>query len=178
MDDILLYTEEKMEMALNSLGSMHDDEIRARQQLEEIKLILKDSKAQLRKYSLPLIPEYYYTELGEANSAIKEIVKELDRKPITIDILNTRVDTARDLALKLFSKTRELTKNAKFAEKTIVYGNRYRSSDSEVSNSLDISEQLFFRGEYKKSFEIAINSLNRIEPGIYNKIINLYSTKE
>ena len=174
----LSHTEEKMEFALNSLGSMHDDEVRARQQLEEIKLILKDSKTQIRKYNLPLIPDYYYTELGEANAAIKEIIKELDKKPITIDVLNTRVDTARDLALKLYSKTKELTKNAKFAEKTIVYGNRYRSSDSEISNSLELSEQFFFRGEYKKSFEIAINSLNRIEPGIYNKIINLYSTKD
>lgn len=171
----LSHTEEKLELSLNSLGSMHDDELRARQQLEEIKIILKDSKEYIREYNLPVVPDYYYTELNEANVAIKEIIKELDKKPITIDILNTRVDTARDLVLKLYTKTKKLMKNAMFAEKAIVYGNRYRSSDKEVCDNLNISERLFFRGQYKDSFELTINTLNRIEPGIYNKIIDLYS---
>lgn len=174
----LSHTEEKLEISLNSLGSMHDDELRARQQLEEIKIILKDSKTYIREYNLPIIPDYYYTELNEANVAIKEIIKELDKKPITIDVLNTRVDTARDLVLKLYTKTKNLMKNAMFAEKAIVYGNRYRSSDKDVCDNLNMSEKLFFRGQYKESFELTINTLNRIEPGIYNKIIDLYSDKK
>lgn len=174
----LSYTEEKLDNLLNVIGSMHDDEVRARQQLEEIKLVLKDSKLQMRDYKLPVIPDYYYVELNEANVAIKEIVRELDKKPITIEVLNTRVDTARDLVLKLYTKTKELMKNAMFAEKAIVYGNRYRSSNSELNNHLSISEKLFYKGEYKKSFELTVNVLNKIEPGIYNKILNLYSSKE
>lgn len=69
-------------------------------------------------------------------------------------------------------------KNAMFAEKAIVYGNRYRSSIDGLNKDLSISEQLFYRGEYKKSFELTVNVLNKIEPGIYNKILNLYSSKE
>lgn len=174
----LSHTEEKLDGLLGVIGSMHDDELRARQQLEEIKLVLKDSKQQMRDYKLPVIPDYYYVELNEANTAIKEIVKELDKKPITIEVLNTRVDTARDLVLKLYTKTKEMMKNAMFAEKAIVYGNRYRSSNSELNNNLNISEKLFLKGEYKKSFELTVNLLNKIEPGIYNKILNLYSSKE
>ena len=174
----LSHTEEKLDSLLNVIGGMHDDEVRARQQLEEIKLVLKDAKSSMRDYKLPVIPDYYYIELNEANNAIREIVKELDKKPITIDVLNTRVDTARDLVLKLYTKTKNLMKNAMFAEKAIVYGNRYRSSNSEVSNNLNISEKLFYKGEYKESFELTVNTLNKIEPGIYNKILNLYSTKE
>ena len=174
----LSYVEEKLDNLLNVIGSMHDDEVRARQQLEEIKLVLKDSKLQMRDYKLPVIPEYYYVELNEANVAIREIVKELNKKPITIEVLNTRVDTARDLVLKLYTKTKDLMKNARFAEKAIVYGNRYRSSDSDLNNHLNISEKLFYKGEYKKSFELTVNVLNKIEPGIYNKILNLYSSKE
>ena len=132
----------------------------------------------MRDYKLPVIPDYYYVELNEANVAIREIVKELDKKPITIEVLNTRVDTARDLVLKLYTKTKELMKNAMFAEKAIVYGNRYRSSNNELNNHLSISEKLFYKGEYKKSFELTVNVLNKIEPGIYNKILNLYSSKE
>lgn len=174
----LSHTEEKLDGLLGIIGDMHDDEVRARQQLEEIKLVLKDAKLGMRDYKLPVIPDYYYVELNEANNAIREIVKELDKKPITIDVLNTRVDTARDLVLKLYTKTKNLMKNAMFAEKAIVYGNRYRSSNPELSNNLNTSERLFYKGNYKESFELTINLLNKIEPGIYNKIQNLYNIKE
>jgi len=174
----LSHTEEDLTSTLNVLGSMHDDEVRARQQLEEIKSVLKESKLLLREYKLPVIPEVYYMELNEATTAIKEIVKELEKKPITIEVLNTRVDTARDLVLKLYNKTRDMLKNALFAEKSIVYGNRYRSTYEDVNKNLNTSEKLFQTGEYKKSFELTINVLNKIEPGIYNKILNLYSSKE
>ena len=153
---------------------MRDDELRAREQLEEIKSILKEAKSYIRDCNLPTIPKSYYTELSEASAAIKEIIKELDKKPITIKILNTRVDTARDLVLKLYTKTKELMKNARFAEMAIVYGNRYRSSFEGIDKNLTYSEVLFFKGEYKKSLELTINVLNRIEPGIYDKLSKLY----
>jgi len=178
LSNSLAHTEEKLNQTLNIIGSMHDDEVRARQQLEEIKNVLKDSKLLLREYKLPVIPDVYYVELNEATTAIKEIIKELDKKPITIEVLNTRVDTARDLVLKLYTKTRDMLKNAMFAEKSIVYGNRYRSTYEDVNRSLSMSEQLFYKGEYKKSFELTINVLNKLEPGIYNKIISLYKSKE
>lgn len=174
----LSHTEEKLDQTLNVIGSMHDDEVRARQQLEEIKLVLKEAKREIRDYRLPVVPDFYYVELKEANNAIKEIIKELEKKPITIEVLNTRVDTARDLVLKLYTKTKNMVKNAMFAEKAIIYGNRYRSSYEGLNNQLNSSEKLFYKGEYKDSFELTINALNKIEPGIYNKILNLYSSKE
>ena len=61
---------------------MRDDEVRARQQLEEIKVILKDSKLKMREYNLPVIPQSYYIELSEASSAIREIVKELQKRGV------------------------------------------------------------------------------------------------
>lgn len=169
--------EESVETVLNSIGSMKEDEVRARQQLEEIKLILKEAKLKMKDYDLPMIPQTYYVELNEAQSAIKEIMRELERKPITIEVLNTRVDTARDLVLKLFGTTKELLKTAMFAEMAIVYGNRYRSRSEDLDKYLRYSEQLFYSGEYQKSLEITINSLNKIENGIYDKLLNFYATK-
>ncbi len=167
--------EDKLDNSLDAIGSMRDDELRARQQLDEIKVILKDSKLQMRKYNLPYIPQSYYVELKEAMSAIREIVRELDKKPITISVLNTRVDTARDLVLKLYTKTKELIRMATFAETALVYSNRYRSSYEGLSNKLNLSEQLFLKGEYQKSLELTISLLNKIEPGVYDKLMYLYS---
>lgn len=168
--------EQSLDSVLDSLGNMQDDEQRARQQLEEIKTILKESKNKIKEYNLPVIPNNYFVELNEAQVAIKEIIKELDKKPITIEVLNTRVDTARDLVLKLYKTTKEMTKTAMFAELAIVYGNRYRSEEDELDKYLTYSEKLFYKGEYQKSLEISINSLNRVEKGIYDKLLSLYSS--
>ena len=64
-----------------------------------------------------------------------------------------------------------------FAEMAIVYGNRYRSNTEELDKNLTYSESLFYKGEYKKSLEISINALNRIENGIYNKLLKLYENE-
>ena len=171
-------TESKLDNSLNVLGNMHDDEMRARQQLTEVRDLLKEAQNQIRTYNLPVIPNQYYVELREAKEAMGEIVKELEKKPITIDVLNTRVDTARDLALKLSGKTKEMMQMAKFAEMAIVYGNRYRSKEKDLDRNLNYSESLFYKGEYKKSLELTINSLNKIEPGIYEKLLNLSDKKQ
>ena len=173
----LLNLEENIEITLNKIGSIHDDEQRAREQLEEMKIILKKAKLEIRNYNLPVIPKKYYVELNEAQQAIKEIIVELEKKPIDIETLNTRVDTARDLVFKLFGQTKEMMKTAMFAEMAIIYGNRYRSEYEELDKNLTYSESLFFKGEYKKSLEISINALNRIDNTIYDKLLKLYENK-
>ena len=168
--------ESHLDLSMDSIGNMKEDEGRAREQLDEIMAILKESSDKMREINLPVTPKSYYVERDEASSAVKEIVRELEKKPITITILNTRVDTARDLALKLLAKTKELIRNANFAEFAIVYGNRYRTSVDGLDKNLTYAEVLFNKGEYKKSLELAINCLNRIEPGIYEKLISLYTS--
>lgn len=174
----LALIEDRLDNSLDAIGSMKEDEVRARQQLEEVKGILKESKRKIREYNLPIIPQSYFVELNEAQAAIKEIVRELDKKPITISVLNTRVDTARDLVLKLFGTTKEMMKTAMFAEMAIVYGNRYRSSVEDLDKYLTHSEILFYKGEYQKSLELSINTLNHVEPGIYDKLLSFYGNKE
>lgn len=166
---------DKLDNTLETLGNIKEDEIRARQQLEEIKNILSDAKAKIKEFNFPILPQYYYVQLTEASDAIKEIVKELEKKPLSIITLNTRVDTARDLVLKLYSCSKDLLKTAKFAEMAIVYGNRYRFITKEIDNNLSYSEELFYNGEYKKSLEFTINCLNKVEPDIFDKISMNYN---
>lgn len=167
-------TEDKLESAIKSLGSLKEDEVRAREQLTEIRTILKDSKDIIRSYNIPVIPKKYYTELNEAKESIKNIISELEKKPIVINDLNTRVDTSRDLVLKLYSLSSELNKAVKMAEMTIVYGNRYRSSNKEVEAGLVKAEILFKKGEYKKSLETSIDAISTVEPNIHKKLIGAF----
>ena len=166
--------EENLNMCLKSLGSMHDDEMRAREQLNEITELLKKCRRTIRKNPLPIISNNYFVELNEANDAIYEIQKELDKTPITIKTLNIRVDTARDLSLKLYGTTNEMVKTAKLSEMTIMYGNRYKPVNKEIEKGLDLASQLFFKGNYTRALETAINAINIIEPDIHRKMLSLY----
>lgn len=170
----LLTTEEKLSATLRNLGSLKDDELRAREQLDEIKEILFQSKEKTKVIKLPLIPKNYYVELSEATEAIGEMVRELDKRPISIKILNTRVDTARDLVLKVYNTINETTKTAKMAEMAIVYGNRYRVVNKDVDFGLIKAENAFFKGNYKNSLEQAISAINIVEPGIHKKLLEEY----
>jgi len=166
--------EEKLDEYIESIGNMQEDEKRAREQLEDMKDLLEVSKLKIREYKLPLVPDLYFIELKEAVEAIREVNKELDRKPINIDILNTRVDTARDLIFKLHNTSNELIKTARLAEIAIIYANRYRVKKQYIDDGLNKAEILFNKGEYKKSLELTLNTIDIIEPGIYKKILNFY----
>lgn len=168
--------EEDLDQALKSLGNMYDDEIRAREQLEEIESFLKQSKEKMRSYKLPIITNNYFVQLSEANEAIEEVIKELERKPIVIKTLNTRVDTARDLVLKLYNTTNEMIKTAQLAEMAIVFGNRYRNVYNEVDSGLNEAETLFFKGEYKSALDVSIKAVSLVDENIYRKLLAVYDS--
>lgn len=176
--DILMIKVSKLEETLNydlkTIGSMKDDELRAKEQLNNIKNLLKKAKMRIRLYNIPVIPDHYFVELQDASDAIKEIQKELNKKPINIDTLNIRVDTARDLVFKVFNTTNDLLKTIVMLEETIVYGNRYRPVNKQVNEGLIRAEKLFYEGDYKKALEITMDAIDYVEPGIHQKIIQAY----
>lgn len=155
--------QDDLDYQLRSITSMKDDEYRAKEQLATIQDLLKKSRYKLKDYKLPVIPSSYYVELKEAQDAIREIAKELDKKPIVIKILNIRVDTARDLVFKIYNKTNDMIKASMMSEDMIIYGNRYRSSYPEVEQELEKATALFFKGQYDKSLEISKNAIDGIE---------------
>lgn len=160
-----------LDKSLKSLGNMYDDEVRAREQLDEIQMFLKQCKTKMRSYKLPIITDNYFVQLSEANEAILEVIKELEKKPIAISVLNTRVDTARDLVLKLYNTTNDMIRTAQCAEIAIVYGNRYRVYN-EVDAGLNEARSKFYLGDYKKALDIAIKSISIIDSDISNKLFN------
>lgn len=163
--------EDTMDNILRLINGYKEDENRAYDQLDDIRGLLANSKEKITSFKLPIIPKNYYVELSEATEAINEMIKELESKPIKIEVLNTRVDTARDLTLKLYKTTNETVKTASMSEHAIVYGNRYRSTNPRVNQGLKKAENLFFKGLFKASLEDAINALNIVEPGIHERLL-------
>lgn len=169
----LVKEEDKLELTLRNLSSLKEDEIRAREQLDEIRDIFKKCENALLSYKLPVIPKEYYTETLEASDALDNMINELNKKPISIKVLNIRVDTARDLVLKLYKTTTDYIKAARLSENTIVYGNRFRSENIKVDAGLAKAEKEFYKGNYKNSLELAINAVSEADPDIHSKILKV-----
>ena len=159
--------QDDLDFQLRSITSMKDDEYRAKEQLETIQDLLKKAKNKLKDYKLPVIPSSYYVELNEAQDAIREIVKELDKKPIVIKILNIRVDTARDLVFKIYNKTNDMIKSSQMSEKMIIYANRFRSTYPKIEQELDKAITLFYKGQYEHSLKISTDAVKMIENNNY-----------
>ncbi len=173
----LAKVEDDLDASLKSLGNMYEDEVRAREQLDDIQELLNQSKVRIRGYKLPIIGNEYFVQLTEANDAILEIIKELGKKPISISILNTRVDTARDLVLKLYNTTNEMIKTARLVEDAIIYGNRFRKDNEEIDKGLSKAEMLFYKGNYKKALEVSFDTLDTYDPGIKVRLMHSYEEK-
>ena len=92
---------------------------------------------------------------------------------IVIKTLNTRVDTARDLVLKLYHTTTEMVRTAELAERLIVYVNRYREN-VEVNKALEEAEKSFYKGNYKESLDLSIKATSIINEEIYRKLMVVY----
>lgn len=164
--------EDDLEYRLRSITSMQDDEFRAKEQLQSIEKLLKQAKMRLKDFKFPFIPDSYFVELKEAGAAIREIIRELDKKPIVIKILNIRVDTARDLVFKIYNKTNDMIEMASYAENAIIYGNRYRSNYPAIDEALNKAEKMFQKGMYKESFTTSIGAIEKIDFNVRNRFSN------
>ena len=169
LNNRLTRLQDDLDYRLKSITSMKDDEYRAKEQLSMIEQLLLQAKAKLKDYKIPVIPNSYFIELKEAGEAIREIIKELDKKPIVIKILNIRVDTARDLVFKIYNKTNDIVKSVILCEKLIVYGNRYRTNYSKIDEALNESTELFRKGKYKQSMDLSLKAISEVDHNVFSR---------
>ena len=169
LNNRLTRLQDDLDYRLKSITSMKDDEYRAKEQLNMIEQLLLQAKAKLKDYKIPVIPNSYFIELKEAGEAIREIIKELDKKPIVIKILNIRVDTARDLVFKIYNKTNDIVKSVILCEELIKYGNRYRSNHPKIDEALNESTELFRKGKYKQSMDLSLKAISEVDNTVYSR---------
>ena len=169
LNNRLTRLQDDLDFHLKSITSMKDDESRAKEQLEMIQNLLVGSKNKLKDYKIPVIPNSYFIELEEAGEAIREIIKELGKKPIVIKVLNVRVDTARDLVFKIYNKTNDIVKSVITCENLITYGNRYRTTYKEIDEALNEAEDLFRKGKYKQSIDTSVKAISMVDNNFLNK---------
>lgn len=147
------------------------DEDRAKKQLLKLQVIMNQMQVKIRKYKLPSISEQYEEDMNRANSYIHSLEGLISETPLNVQLLNSTLKEAIDFIYKLYNNVNNVVATVAMVENTIVFGNRYRSTYSDIDSELTRSELCFRNGEYTQALSIAIGTIEKIHPGNYENMI-------
>lgn len=153
------------------LESACSDEIRAQKQLLKLQLILNEIHVKMNKKRLPSVSLTYSDDVHKAEMMVADIRHLLDSSPLDINDLNVKIKESIDFIYTLYNSVNNLVGMATMVENTIVFGNRYRSSNPEIDSELTRAELCFRNGQYTKALKIAISAIEKIHPGSYEKLL-------
>lgn len=147
------------------------DESRALKQLIKLELILNEVRLNTSIRNLPAISESFNQDLERGEQKITDVQNVLESQTLDIDKLNGTLQDAIDFIYKLYSNASNLTGVAVMVENAIVFGNRFRSSYPALDSDLTKAEMCFQNGEYTRALKIAMQAIETLHPGIYEKLI-------
>lgn len=147
------------------------DESRAKKQLVKLQLILNEVRLNAATKSLPSVSTQFDEDIVEGQRLIARVKNILDHSPLDIQTLNADLQTTIDFVYKLYNNSNNLMGIAVMVENAIVFGNRFRSSYPEMDTELTKAELCFQNGEYTKALKIAIQAIENMHPGIYEKLV-------
>lgn len=139
--------------------------------LENINNVLLEIKSEIKNEHLPLVNDSYRDYIADSYNKVEEIKRFKTHKPVVLNELCAKVEGARDVIYKLYDNVHNMIVTAGMVEDAIVYANRYRSMFLEVNTELTKAEVLFRNGEYRNALQVAVDILERLEPGKYEELI-------
>jgi septation ring formation regulator len=155
------------------LQMLRKDELAAREKLNEMKKKLSEAMRLVKKSRLPGLPEAYKLQLDEAKDCLMRVAMRLEEKPLNMEAVNQTLDEATVLVQRVYDFTVEMLEQAELVEKVIQYGNRYRSRYRSVGEGLEEAELLFRSFEYELALEQAVATIEKVEPGAFQRIQQL-----
>ena len=94
-----------------------------------------------------------------------------------MQLIQRGITMKKIVSFKVYNTSNTLIKTCILSENVLVYENRYRSKKPFIDDNLVSAESLFLKGEYKKSLDLTLSTIDTIEPGIQKKLLELYDKK-
>jgi len=167
----------ELDYSLNKLkknvDTIKEDELYINAQYKQLKYMHHRSKRKVSQLPMELLPDDYLQKNDEAVTALQNIEASLENEVLDVKQLTELIETAQHLSIRFYKDTNMLLKAASFAEKAIIYSNRYRF-DKNVQRHLAKAEYLYRQGEYTEALDISLLTLEAIEPGIYDTLLQAY----
>lgn len=147
------------------------DESRAKKQLVKLQLILNEVRLNAATRNLPSVSSQFDEDIKQAEDMISRVQVGLSHSPLDVPTLNSDLQDAIDFVYKLYNNANNLIGVAVMVENAIVFGNRFRSTYPSMNTDLTRAELCFQNGEYTRALKIAIQAIENLHPGTYEKLI-------
>ena len=146
------------------LNQANADELRAKNQLMKLYLIINDVHVRIHKRSLPYLSDKYEADLSVAQNYTRHIASLLEDEVIDVDVLNATVAEGIDYTYKLHNNVNNLVGAVDMCENAIVYANKFRAYVPDIDAELTRAELSFQNGEYTQALSTVINAIDRYRP--------------
>jgi septation ring formation regulator len=160
------------------LQNLRKDELTTREKISDLKKTVAEASRMISKSNVPGLPADYDDLLNEVHRKIEQVNASLTEKPLNMKFIQETLLEASDTVDHFFNKTQELIENVLLAEKSIQYGNRYRSKYDSVREGLQVAEEAFRQYDYRKALEEAATTIEKVEPGALKRIEKMINFDE
>ncbi|MGI6512401.1 MAG: septation ring formation regulator EzrA [Catenisphaera adipataccumulans] len=169
-EDTQGFRQQIQEMKQRLVGASSDEE-RAKKQLVKLELILNEVRLNAATHQLPNVSSQFEKDIKQGERLIQRVQVVLSHSPLDVKSLNADLQDAIDFVYKLYNNAKNLIGVAVMVENAIVFGNRFRSSYPSMDSDLTRAELCFQNGEYTRALKIAIQAIENVHPGVYEKLI-------
>ena len=148
------------------------DEIRAKNQLLKLYLIINDVQVRIKKRAVDSISDSYQEDLEQSYRYTNQIQNLLEEDVIEVKTLNATVSEAIDYIYKLHNNVNNLVGVVDMCENALVYANKFRAFVPDIDAELTRAELSFNNGQYTQALTTIINSIDRYRPNVaYEEMI-------
>ena len=156
----------EIESFMAYLESLKRESEIAYQKIYEYFALLKNAENDLRQINNEFIYNKYKPTIDHLFDLISQVNDLLKVTPIDVEKVNANIEQIHNEGDSLLGANGEISQEAKMrilAENAIVYANRSRNKLSDVDDLIKQSEQLFIKGKFEDSYQVATSVLKRIQ---------------
>ncbi len=140
------------------LSSLKNDSEEAREDLSVYYKELRQAEIDVRKANIDAVDKRYENDFALIHEKLNGLSALLYARPI--DVMKVREIHAelKKAGDATFASINQMKKDLSLAESTIVAMNRRRNSNEVINSLLNQAERLFYSGDFKQSYEVALES--------------------
>ena len=156
---------EEQKVFSEKLQTLRKDEMDAQDSLADLKRKMFETSRMISKSNIPGLPNEFKRIIEDAKESIADVQQKLEEKPLNVSSVYLFLEKAVMNTNKVYDTAKELIEQMYLAERVIQYGNRYRSKNSFIAESLKEAEELFHQFKYQQALETAAAAIEKVDPG-------------
>ena len=162
--------DEKQQTISEYFISLKEDDDAYQNAITDIQVMKDEAYRKLTLANLPELPERYIIMKSEIDYDLKDIYELYSSRPLNMKLLSTKMEKLLHETQKFEQEIEDVIYNAKYTERLVQFGNRYRRDHESLDDLLNEAERLFDHSRFKRASEVAEEAIERYEPGATQSI--------